>query len=96
MNDHMGLNHKKKVELLRLIAERNSVSSETIEQLLQNHQNFREIWEDYADCQAMLQRFRLMLPRHVNRIDEYELLARDIESEITQLVQKHNETDSNA
>ena len=38
--------------------------------------------EEYERCQEMVSRWRSTLPKHLSRIDEFESLSRDIESEI--------------
>jgi hypothetical protein len=77
-----------KTELARLIADMSSTPPEMITHLLQRDASFRQMCQEYAECREMVHRWRETLPTHLSRIDEYETLGREVESEIVRFLRR--------
>ena len=78
-------------ELIRRIAESYGVPESVAEHLLAHDETFREMWSELEQSREMAQQWRKTLPRHLDRIDEYSTLARDLEAEIGRYLEQHHE-----
>ena len=81
-------------ESIRRIAESLGVPESAIEHLLAHDDAFREMWNELEQSREMVQRWRETLPRHLDRIDEYSTLARDLEAEMGRYLEQHHDVDA--
>jgi hypothetical protein len=81
-------------ELIRRIAESHGVPESVIEHLLAQDDTFREMCDELEQSREMAQQWRKTLPRHLDRIDEYSTLARDLEAEIGRYLEQHRDVNA--
>lgn len=79
---------------IRRIAEAHGVPPSVVERLLTRDETFREMWKELEQSREMAQQWRETLSRHLDRIDEYSTLARDLETEIGRYLEQHHDLDA--
>ena len=52
------------------------------------------MWEEFEQCHEMESRWRRALPRHLERVDEYAALSREVEEEIERYLGQHRDVEA--
>jgi hypothetical protein len=81
-------------ESIRRFAETHGVSESAVAHLVEHDATFREMWNELEQSREMAQRWRKTLPQHLDRIDEFSTLARDLETEIGRYLEQHHDADA--
>ena len=81
-------------ELIRRIAESCAVPRSAVEHMLAHDETFREMWSEFEQSREMEHQWRESLPRHVDRIKEYNELASGLEAELSRYLEQHHDVDA--
>ena len=78
-------------ELERRLARVTSASGATIRHWVGTSEDFREMFEDYTECQEMVRSWRSTVARRAARLDELEERSRQLEAQLVRFLQEHSE-----
>lgn len=81
-------------ELLFRLAELSSASVEAINACIERSGEFREMLEECTRCREAARELRSSLPHDQERVEEFEDLSHQLESELLQFLQEHSRTDT--